>query len=112
MIGPIDVVPKPTFCTSTYSSPIFNKSVGFTVVIPLKDINSWLEFIDSSNVYDIFEYDKGYCTIPLRLISVFSIFFFIVSLWAFPAPVLVNVNPIPLLFVPVILNVFGESFMT
>ena len=40
-------------------------------------------------------YAIGYCATPLRVIKVFSFFFFISNWWILPDPVEVNVNPIP-----------------
>jgi len=104
VIGPILVVPKPTFITPTYSSSIFRIFNGFTVEIPLNEkIVAVVEIpppLPDSEL-SIFVYIKGYCTILSKVIIVFSTFFTIENWWAFPSPGDVKVTADPNLVVEI-----------
>ena len=109
VIGPVFVVPKPTFLISKNSSSIFKISFGLIDDIPVSE-----RYVAPTPIVDppLFSrlnangvYINGYWVTPSIVISDFSSFFFISSLWRFPDPTFVNVNPIPLPpAVPVNLN--------
>ena len=116
LIGPDVVVPNPTFWISRNSSSTLRISLGLIEEIPESDMKETAAPIvvpplfSKLNVNGV--YANGYWVTPSIVISAFSSFFFISSLWRFPVPTSVNVNPIPLPpAVPVNLNVSLESLI-
>ena len=95
VIGPTDVVPKPTFVISIYSSLIFIVSPVVIEEIPATLNVVWLLVIAYSNVVDTGVKAIGDWIIPSIESNAFSFFLDISNSWLLPEPVLVNVTAIP-----------------
>ena len=103
LIVPVGVLENPTSVIFKYSPFILRKSVGWIELIPLrtncdKPIPILLLCVNPSNTPILWVIDVnviGCCTTPSRPIKVLVICFLIVSLWALPEPVPVNVTGFP-----------------
>ena len=81
VIGPTDVVPKPTFVISIYSSLIFIVSPVVIEEIPATLNKVWLSVILNSKVVDIGVNAIGDCITPSIDMSAFSFFLDISNSW-------------------------------
>ena len=95
VIGPTEVVPKPTFVISIYSSLIFMVSPVVIEDIPVTLNVVTLSSIANSKLVDIGVNAIGDWMTPSIDMSAFSFFLNISNSWLFPAPELVNVKAIP-----------------
>ena len=91
LIVPTRSVPNPTSSTFIYSLLIFNTSLGWTELIPLKENCERPIPIVAGRLWLIEVYVIGCWMIPSSPITVLLNLFVISSLWALPWPELVNV---------------------
>ena len=94
-IVPSGKLDNPTCSIFIYSSSIFNTSLGWTELMPLRTNCDVAAPILLVSVCSIAVYVIGCCTIPSRPITVLLSFFTISMVWALPDPSLVNVIGFP-----------------